>query len=213
MDEDRERALQPTTTSIPFAKIQCAADCSTPARSTAYISFDDGERWQAFKNGLPDTPVSDLVVEKNSLAIGTHGRSFYVMDDRPRFASSAVATTGSVVLFKPADVIRGLDRAGISYYLKHATEEPDDRLSRCQGAGDAVGQRTAAAPSRRQTNAGRWWWWRRIRRAAGRTHGGGRESLLWDLNSTPVVVVPRDDPVGRDTKRSDGAARLVLRCD
>ena len=46
-----------------------------------YISFDDGEQWQPFKNGLPDTPVTDLVVEKNALAIGTHGRSFYVMDD------------------------------------------------------------------------------------------------------------------------------------
>ena len=46
-----------------------------------YISFNDGEHWLPFKNGLPDTPVTDLVVEDNALAIGTHGRSFYVMDD------------------------------------------------------------------------------------------------------------------------------------
>ncbi len=46
-----------------------------------YISYDDGEQWLKFANGLPDVPVTDLVVEDNALAIGTHSRSFYVMDD------------------------------------------------------------------------------------------------------------------------------------
>ena len=45
------------------------------------MSFDDGEHWQPFKNGLPDTPVTDIWVEDNALAIATHGRSFYVMDN------------------------------------------------------------------------------------------------------------------------------------
>ena len=47
----------------------------------AYISYDDGEQWLPFANGLPDVPVTDLVVEDNALAIATHGRSFYVMDN------------------------------------------------------------------------------------------------------------------------------------
>ena len=80
-------------------------------------AFDDGERGRAFKNGLPDTPASDLVVENNSLAIGTHGRGFYVMDDLSALRQFGTPATSTVVLYKPADVIRGLERAGISYYL------------------------------------------------------------------------------------------------
>jgi hypothetical protein len=35
----------------------------------------------AVEERLPDTPTTDLVVEDNALAIGTHGRGFYVLDD------------------------------------------------------------------------------------------------------------------------------------
>ncbi|MCC6990646.1 MAG: glycosyl hydrolase, partial [Acidobacteria bacterium] len=43
-----------------------------------YVSFNDGEAWQKFANGLPDVPVTDIWVTGTSLAIATHGRSFYV---------------------------------------------------------------------------------------------------------------------------------------
>jgi photosystem II stability/assembly factor-like uncharacterized protein len=46
-----------------------------------YISYDDGESWQIFSLNLPDVPVADLMVKDNSIAIATHGRSFYVLDD------------------------------------------------------------------------------------------------------------------------------------
>ena len=43
----------------------------------AFISFDDGERWVPFKNGLSDTPVTDLVVHprEDEIVIATHGGS------------------------------------------------------------------------------------------------------------------------------------------
>ncbi len=45
-----------------------------------YISFDDGDHWQSLRLNLPDTQVSDLVIQGDDLVIATHGRSFYVLD-------------------------------------------------------------------------------------------------------------------------------------
>ena len=42
---------------------------------------DDGDHWQSLSNGLPDTPVHDIWVEANDVAIATHGRGFYILDD------------------------------------------------------------------------------------------------------------------------------------
>ena len=44
-----------------------------------YISFNKGEQWQAFSNGLTTVAVHDLVIqpEAKDLVIGTHGRSIY----------------------------------------------------------------------------------------------------------------------------------------
>jgi len=48
-----------------------------------YVSFDDGDRWEAFNNNLPPTPVYGLVVQErfNDLAIATYGRGFWILDD------------------------------------------------------------------------------------------------------------------------------------
>jgi hypothetical protein len=46
-----------------------------------YVSFDDGARWQSLQLNLPISSVRDLIVHKSDLAVATHGRSFWVMDD------------------------------------------------------------------------------------------------------------------------------------
>ena len=46
-----------------------------------YFSFDDGANWQRVQNNLPVTPIYDLQVKDDDLVIGTHGRSFYILDD------------------------------------------------------------------------------------------------------------------------------------
>jgi photosystem II stability/assembly factor-like uncharacterized protein len=46
-----------------------------------YISYDDGAHWRPFQLNLPVTPVHDLVIHGASLAIATHGRAFWVLDD------------------------------------------------------------------------------------------------------------------------------------
>ena len=37
--------------------------------------------WQSLRLNLPDAPVHGIVVEERDLAIATHGRSFYVLDN------------------------------------------------------------------------------------------------------------------------------------
>lgn len=85
-----------------------------------YMSYDDGAHWKSLALNLPDVPVVDLVVAGNDLAIATHGRSFYVLDDiNPiRQLSSPATTTDDAVLFRPGDAIRGAGGATISYWLK-----------------------------------------------------------------------------------------------
>jgi photosystem II stability/assembly factor-like uncharacterized protein len=46
-----------------------------------YVSFDDGGDWQSLQLNLPVTSVRDLAVHGDDLIIGTHGRSFWILDD------------------------------------------------------------------------------------------------------------------------------------
>ncbi|MGC1515812.1 MAG: glycosyl hydrolase [Maribacter sp.] len=46
-----------------------------------YISFDDGASWAPFQLKLPITAIRDLQVRDNDLIVGTHGRSFWIIDD------------------------------------------------------------------------------------------------------------------------------------
>jgi len=50
-----------------------------------YLSLDGGVRWSAAHPDLPPVPVHDLAIQEreNELVIGTHGRSFYVLDLAP----------------------------------------------------------------------------------------------------------------------------------
>jgi photosystem II stability/assembly factor-like uncharacterized protein len=86
-----------------------------------FISYDDGDRWTPLSLNLPDVQISDLVVEANSIAIATHGRGFYVLDDIGplRQMGAAVTTAPDAWLFAPAEAIRSAGGATITYWLKH----------------------------------------------------------------------------------------------
>jgi len=42
-----------------------------------WVSFDNGLHWQTLQNNLPTTPIHDLIVHEDDLAVATHGRSFW----------------------------------------------------------------------------------------------------------------------------------------
>src|SRR4029077_4440403 len=99
-----------------------------------YVSLDDGDHWQALKNGLPPppgapgrarksarpaTPGHDVWVEANDVAIATHGRGFYILDDiQPLRQFAAAPRASEVYLFKPGEAVRNAYPAKITYWLK-----------------------------------------------------------------------------------------------
>ncbi|MEZ4569925.1 MAG: glycosyl hydrolase [Thermomicrobiales bacterium] len=70
-----------------------------------FISFDDGENWEPFQLNLPVTPIHDLLIKGNDLVVGTHGRSFWILDDITP-VRHASADAGDVRIFQPGPTIR-----------------------------------------------------------------------------------------------------------
>jgi photosystem II stability/assembly factor-like uncharacterized protein len=88
-----------------------------------YVSYNDGDRWEPLSLNLPDTQISDLIVEENDIAIATHGRGFYILDNIAPVREAATAASADAYLFKPGDAIRGAGGATISYLLKQPAKE------------------------------------------------------------------------------------------
>ena len=85
-----------------------------------YISYDDGDHWESLSLNLPDTQVSDIAVADNSIAISTHGRGFYILDNIGplRQYTPALSAASDVVLFTPPPAIRSTTGATIEYWVK-----------------------------------------------------------------------------------------------
>ncbi len=71
------------------------------------VSFDDGASWQSLQLNLPATSVRDLVVHEDDLVVGTHGRSFWILDDvTPLRQLAAPALEAPAHLFAPQAATR-----------------------------------------------------------------------------------------------------------
>src|SRR5437879_2508104 len=90
-----------------------------------YVSFDDGEQWQSLALNLPDTQVSDIVVEEHDLVIATHGRSMWVLDNIAalRQLTPEVVRTTALHLFAPDEATRRPRPVAIDYYLKNKADK------------------------------------------------------------------------------------------
>ncbi len=113
--------------------------------NSVWVSFDDGDHWQSLQLNLPHTSMRDLWIHDDDLIVGTHGRSFWILDDIAplREAANLAANTG-IHLFTPASAYRiqrdtytdtplppdepfaanPPDGAVIDYYLAHASSGP-----------------------------------------------------------------------------------------
>ena len=88
-----------------------------------YVSFNNGDLWQSLQLNLPDTPVRDLVVKNSDVVLGTHGRGFWILDDiEPLRQITTKDLEEDIVLFQPADPIRGVYNLSASYYLKEQAD-------------------------------------------------------------------------------------------
>jgi photosystem II stability/assembly factor-like uncharacterized protein len=72
--------------------------------TSVWVSFDDGDHWQALQLNLPHSSVRDLWIHDDDLIAATHGRSFWVLDDISPLRQVTDATAKSAAhLFKPAE--------------------------------------------------------------------------------------------------------------
>ena len=153
-----------------------------------YVSYNDGENWLPLKNGLPDTPTTDLVVEDNALAIGTHGRGFYVLDDIAALRQFGTVPMTDVMVFKPANATRGLDRPIVSYYLKNQPKQLT--IDFLDGKGQVVRSVNGNPPRKPGENAPGGGDDDFPRGPQGAPMAAGMNRFTWDLNSTGVVTFP-----------------------
>jgi len=151
-----------------------------------YISYDDGAQWQSLKLNMPDVPVADLIVERDELAIGTHGRGFWVLDNISplRQATPAVLAAKSH-LYTPAVGLRSSPGVTLSWMFgekpKRATLAIVDSLGAVlrEFTGDTASA-TAAGPA-----GGR-------RRGTSSTFpiAAGLTRLTFDLRATGIESFP-----------------------
>jgi hypothetical protein len=77
------------------------------------VSFDDGANWQSLRRNLPLVPIHDLAVKEGDLIAGTHGRSFWILDDLSSLQQLSPQVTNSAAhLFKPRKVYRATFTGG-----------------------------------------------------------------------------------------------------
>ena len=122
-----------------------------------YVSLNDGAFWQTLRLDLPVTPVHGIVSTGNDLVIGTHGRSFYVLDNAAIMRQFSPEIAGATVhLFDPPDVMRSVQRGvPVDYYLKGPVEKLTIDILDAQGqvvnsyagVAEKEGAKPAAPPS------------------------------------------------------------------
>jgi photosystem II stability/assembly factor-like uncharacterized protein len=171
-----------------------------------YVSFDDGDHWQSLRLNMPATSIRDLIIKDDDVAVGTHGRGFWILDDVTalRQMDSKVASSPAF-LFKPEDAIRirwnmnsdtplppdeprlpnPPDGAVIDYYLASASSDPVT-LEVLDAAGKTVRKYSSADTVEPiDPNLAIPMYWPRPGRSLPATIGMHR--FLWDLHYTPLA--------------------------
>jgi photosystem II stability/assembly factor-like uncharacterized protein len=70
-----------------------------------YVSFDDGENWRSLRLNMPATSVRDLIVKDDDIAVATHGRGFWILDNITPLRQLEAANQ-ETFLFKPQTAMR-----------------------------------------------------------------------------------------------------------
>jgi photosystem II stability/assembly factor-like uncharacterized protein len=69
---------------------------------TVYVSFNDGDDWQSLRLNMAASSIRDLVVHNDDIVVGTHGRSFWILDDiTPLRQINAEVAGANAYLFTP----------------------------------------------------------------------------------------------------------------
>jgi photosystem II stability/assembly factor-like uncharacterized protein len=187
-----------------------------------FVSLNDGDDWQPLRLNMPATSIRDLVVHGNDLVVGTHGRSFWILDDISSLRQlTPAAVNADAHLFRPATVYRlrrsvntdtplppeeptgrnPPDGAVIDYKLKAAADGAVT-LEILDAAGKLV-RRFASSDKPEEVDpkalviAPEW-----VRPARILPTAAGAHRFVWDLHYPPPAGLPRNYPISavyRDT--------------
>jgi photosystem II stability/assembly factor-like uncharacterized protein len=181
---------------------------------TVYVSFDDGDHWQSLRLNLPATSVRDVIIKNDDLAIGTHGRGFWILDDITplRQIDDKVVASGAY-LFAPEFTYRVRwdtnsdtplppdepsgqnppDGAILNYYLG-PDASGDVTLEILDSTGKLVRRYSSAdpLPPPDPELAIPTYWLRRLQKLSNQP---GFHRFIWDLHYAPVPGVKPEYPI------------------
>ncbi|HEY5675391.1 MAG TPA: hypothetical protein VIR81_01315, partial [Myxococcales bacterium] len=192
--------------------------CGT--EQAVYVSFDDGESWQSLRLNMPATSIRDLIVKGDDLAVATHGRGFWILDDvEPLREVTDAVVQEPVHLFAPQEALRirwntntdtplppdepmgknPPDGAVIDYFLREPVPVTVEILDE---EGAVVRRSSSADPAPApadERNVPRWW----IRPPQPPSGEAGLHRFVWDVHWTPppslepgypIAAIPHDTP-------------------
>ncbi len=174
------------------------------SETQVWFSLDDGDHWHSLRLNMPATSIRDLIVKDDDIAVGTHGRGFWILDDITALRQwSDAAANADVTLFKPATATRVRysmypdtpvppdepyaenppDGAVIDYYLKHDVSSPVT-LEILTPAGRVVRKYSSTDPADPVKDTGNWpaYWFRPAQLLSTKA---GLQRYAWDLHFTP----------------------------
>jgi hypothetical protein len=178
------------------------------SENAVYVSFDDGENWQSLRLNMPATSIRDLVIKDDDIVIGTHGRSFWILDDITAIRQlSNEVLKSEVILFKPQNTYRVRwstytdtpitqeepqgqnppDGAIINYFLKEKPEGPIT-LEIFDAAGKAIHKFSSEDKPYELPELNIPLYWIRPQKMLSAEAGSHR--FMWDLHYTPLNLPP-----------------------
>jgi len=196
-----------------------------------FVSFDDGAGWQSLRLNLPPCSVHDLIVKNDDVAIATHGRAFWVLDDVTPLRQLAARASAGARLFAPADAVRfrpyndeaeasppevpmGANPpygAPIDYVIPVGARRVQLTLADARGAvvrawssGDAV-----ATPDPSAVDYPAYW----LASPARLSASPGMHRFFWDMHASPQAVRRGRPRAGDGAFVAPGAYRVTLRVD
>ncbi len=189
-----------------------------------WVSFDDGGRWQSLRSNMPATSIRDLVIHEDDVVVGTHGRSFWILDDiTPLRQLDAGAAEAPAHLYRPQLARRVRwnmntdtplppeepagknppDGAILDYTLKAASAGPVT-LEILDASGKLVRRFSSADKpepvDEKALNVPTYW----VRPQRALSAGAGFHRFVWDLHYPPPEALRHDYPmtaIVRDTPR------------
>ena len=89
-----------------------------------WLSYDNGGAWESLQKNLPPVPVHDMMLRDDDLAIATHGRAFWVMENLTplRWAPEQTKAEGAPYLYRPTPVLRLNGQAAPTFVYRLPTD-------------------------------------------------------------------------------------------